>query len=105
MSTDKAPADSLMRMAYTQDLTQLIQERDRWKARAEQLEAAAQQERARRDFVRYEMIRIADREGTKPARFRIYGYRENGLMVEIDTLYLRDVPEVASHPPPTPEDR
>jgi hypothetical protein len=54
-----------------------------------------------REFVRYEMVRIAEPEAGKPARFRIYGFLLSGVRVEVDTLYLRDIPAspVGSTPP------
>lgn len=54
-------------------------------------EALRQEIERPKEFVRYEMVRISDKDGTRPRRYRVYGYRENGLMVEVDTLYLHDV--------------
>lgn len=56
-----------------------------------------------KEFVRYEMVRIADAEGGKPPRFSIYGFRPDGLRVKVDTLYLRDAPLVRTERAEEPE--
>lgn len=42
-------------------------------------------------FVRYEVVRTSEVHPTTGVhRYRLYGFRENGLRVELDTLYLRE---------------
>jgi len=50
------------------------------------------------------MVRIAEGHGTTQPRFRVYGIRSTGLRVEVDTLFLRDVPEVPLPQPALPDD-
>ncbi len=103
MSTDKAPADSPLRLAFERDLTQLIQDRDQWKARTEQLEAAAQQERARLASVGH--ATDMDPVVTINAAFRLArALLDDATPVSVIEQW-RDQVLVASHPPPTPEDR
>lgn len=65
---------------------------DKAEARAEQAEAqvaALTAQLAGREFVRYEVVRTSERKGDR-SLYRVYGWRPNGVQVEIDALYLLD---------------
>lgn len=51
---------------------------------------AALQARETDRFVRYQVVRQAEREEGKPNRYSVYGFKADGLMVRIDEVYLRD---------------
>lgn len=66
------------RDALAARLQQVEQERDRWEAAY------------KRPLVRFNVWPMTPEEDGKPPRYRVAGYRENGTMVLLDPLYLRD---------------